>query len=706
MKTLSQWAKKKWMQAVGLGLASALLVLGAMRLDAYLAQHQSDQGRQQQLDKRANRLGLFGTLENKSLDWRIKALTPVTHPSDIVILAVDDQSFDSPEFLEDFGRYPPRRLLYAGLVHYLRQWGARAIAFDIIFQGRTLQGDDDARLAQVLSQQPDVVLGFTLNNANDPVKDEPILKGLEARLQPFASKPGQNAALNLESYTGADLPEDFFMKAVPALGCTTALSDSDGLVRRATPLYRFGDRLYPSLSLAVASMVTGNKPIKLEPGPKLEVAGHSVPLDPKGQMLIRWYGPAYTFTHYSAWRVFNSAQDYDGCMESGKSGEDCEEKIRQENKITEVAPQLFKDKIVLIAVTAVGAGDIRPTAFSENYPGVEGQATLISDLLHGNFLRATDPRVAVAAVFILALLASALVYSFDSALAYSTLSLGVGSAYFGVVCWLFRSQSLVAPMVTPLTAGATAFLAATLTRYATEGREKKQYRKTLMKYLSPSLVETIMTDMDWANLRAEKKTLTVLFSDIRGFTTFSEQNPAETVVATLNEHLNMMVSVIFKYQGTLDKFVGDCVMAFWGAPLAQPNHAELAARAGLEMIEGLEKLNQKWQSEGRPTLHVGVGINTGEMLFGNIGSEQRMDFTVIGDSVNLGSRLESATKELHASIVISEATYGEIQPLADVKPLGEIHVKGKEKGIVVYELLGMTSAPGRKSEPKLKEVAS
>lgn len=227
-----------------------------------------------------------------------------------------------------------------------------------------------------------------------------------------------------------------------------------------------------------------------------------------------------------------------------------------------------------------------------------------------------------------------------------------------------------------------------------------------MKYISPSLVETIMSDLDWANLRAEKKTLTVLFSDIRGFTTFSEQNPAETVIATLNEHLNMMVSVIFKYQGTLDKFVGDCVMAFWGAPMTQPNHAELAARAALEMIEGLEKLNEKWQSEGRPTLHIGVGINTGEMLFGNIGSEQRMDFTVIGDSVNLGSRLESATKELHASIVISEATYSEIQPLAQVRPLGEIHVKGKEKGIVVYELLAMNGKRPEKSESKLNEVAS
>ena len=649
MKILSQWARKKWVQAVGLGLASALAVLGAVHLS------------------------WFETLENKSLDWRFRTFTTLKPSPDIVIIAVDDQSFDSPEFLENFGRFPPRRLLYAGLVHYLHEWGARAIAFDIFFQGKDPHEGDDEKLAQALSERPDVVLGFTLNDAN---WDSPALKVLQARLDHFAAKVDPHAQLDLKSYSGADLPDDSLMAAVPSLGCATVLSDSDGPVRRVTPLLRFGDRVYPSLSLAVATLVSKDKKIGLEPGPRLDVANHHAPLDEHGQMMIRWYGRPYvTFKHYSVMRVVNAELEY----EDGKKPD---------------LANAFKDKIVLIAVTAVGGGDVRPNAFSENYPGVEIHATLISNFLNGNFIQSTKPRVAIAFVFLLALLAAGLVYSSDSALVYSLLSLAAGGVYFGATCWLFRAESLWAPMVAPLAGGGTAFLAATLTRYATEGREKRQYRKTLMKYISPSLVETIMADLDWASLRAEKKNLTVLFSDIRGFTTFSEQHPPEVVIATLNEHLNMMVSVIFKYQGTLDKFVGDCVMAFWGAPLAQPNHAELAARAALEMIEGLEKLNQKWQSEGRPTLHIGVGINTGEMLFENIGSEQRMDFTVIGDSVNLGSRLESATKELHASIVISEATYSEIQPIAEVKPLGEIHVKGKEKGIVVYELQGMAPKVG------------
>lgn len=660
MKTFGLGLKSKRFQALALALASALAVLGAVGL------------------------GWFRTLENKSLDWRFRNLTEVVHPSDIVIIAVDDQSFDAPEFTENFGRMPPRRLLYAGLVHYLHEWGAKAIAFDIFFQGKDPHAGDDEKLTEALGESGDVVLGFTLNKAK---LDAPVRKTLARRLEPFSIPVTERASVELPEYSGADLPEDSFAEQVPSLGCATVLSDPDGPVRRVTPLFYFGGHYYPSLSLAVASLVSGSKTVELAPGPQLVVAGHRAPLDQDGRMLIRWYGPAFTFKRYSVWRVFNAALAY----ENGQK--------------PKLAPETFKNKIVLIAVTAVGAGDVRPTAFSENYAGVEIHATLIENFLKGDFLHAAGPRVKSAAVVGMAFLMAYLVYSFDSALIYSLLGLGAGAAYFAAACWVFRAESYWLPMVAPMVGGGTAFLGSTLTRYATEGREKRQYRKTLMKYLSPSLVEAIMADMDWGSLRAVKKNLTVLFSDVRGFTTFSERFPPETVIATLNEHLNMMVSVIFKHQGTLDKFVGDCVMAFWGAPLAQPNHAELAARAALEMIEGLEKLNQKWQSEGRPTLHIGVGINTGEMLFGNIGSEQRMDFTVIGDSVNLGARLESATKELKASIVISEATYREIENLAQVRPLGQIHVKGKEQGIVVYELLGMASQAGAESLPQPKEVA-
>jgi len=660
MNFLRQWAKSKAVQAVALGLASGLLVLGA------------------------ERLGWLETAERKSLDWRFRMFTqPGRASRDIVIVALDDTSFGSEDMIDNFGRWPWRRKLYAGLVHYLNEWGARVIGLDLVFQGADPHPGDDAELATALAERRDVVLAFALNMGTFRAWDPAAQEKLQRRLAPFALQLRPPVPLVLKPYSGIDLSQDEFLRAASLIGSITIQSDPDGPVRTVTPLFRFRENFYPSFPLAVAVLARGQKPeLTVAPGPGLNFVGQQVPLDNQGRLLVRWYGPSYTYKHYSVWKVFNSALAY----ENGTK--------------PDIPPEAFKDKIVLIGATAASASDVRSNAFSAAYPGVEIHATVIDNLLQGDFLRAAHPRWATVAILALALLLAGLVYLFHSALLYSLLGLVVSLAYLAAVCVLFRSQNLWVPVVGPLAAGIVAFTGSTLTRYATEGREKRKYRKTLLKYLSPQLVKTIMEDFSWESLRAEKRNLTVLFSDIRGFTSISEKLPAEAVVATLNEHLNVMVSVIFKYQGTLDKFVGDCVMAFWGAPLAQPNHAELAARAALEMIAGLEKLNRKWQSEGRPTLQVGVGINTGEMLFGNIGSEQRMDFTVIGDNVNLGARLESATKELKATIVISEPTYEQIRHLAQVRPLGEIAVKGKAQKIVVYELLGMSDTL------QMKEAAS
>jgi len=660
MNLLRQAAKSKVVLALALGLGSGLLVVGA------------------------DRLGWLDTVERKSLDWRFRVLTePGQASPDIVIVALDDTSFGSQDMIENFGRWPWRRKLYAGLAHYLNEGGARVIGLDLVFQGADPHPGDDEMLAEALAERSNAVLAFALNMGTFRETDPAAEERLRQRLDRFQVRVEQKSPMALRTYSGVDLSQDQFLKAASGMGCITVQSDPDGPVRSVTPLFRFRDKYYPSFPLAIAALAAGKKlDPTVAPGPVLEVAGRRVPLDERGRLLVRWYGPAYTYKHYSVWKVFNAALAY------------------ERGQTPDIPPETFKDKIVLIGATAASASDLRPTPFSENYPGVEIHATVIDNLLRGDFLRTAKPYWGIVAILALALLMAGVVYLFNSALVYTLLGLATGLAYFVAVCGLFRGENLWFPMVGPLAAGIVAFTGSTLTRYATEGREKRRYRKTLLKYLSPQLVETVMGDLNWDSLRAEKRTLSVLFSDIRGFTSISEKLPPETVVATLNEHLNMMVSVIFKHQGTLDKFVGDCVMAFWGAPLPQANHAELAARAALEMIEGLEKLNRKWQSEGRPTLHIGVGINSGEMLFGNIGSEQRMDFTVIGDNVNLGSRLESATKELKAAIVISEATYREIRDLAEVRPLGEISVKGKEERIVVYELLGM------KETVRTKEAAS
>ncbi len=653
MGRLRQWAKSKAFQAVAIGLASGLLVLGA------------------------ESQGWFETAERRSLDWRFRVFPqPGQASRDIVIVALDDSSFSSQDFRDNFGRWPVRRKLYAGLIHYLNEWGAKVIALDIIFQGADPHQGDDALLAEALGERPNVVLANVLNLSTFREADQAVSDKLRRRVASLAVEVKSEATLSLPPYSGIDLSQDEFLDAAPHGGCISIQADTDGPVRTVTPLFRFRDRYLPSFPLAIAARALGQQPsVAVRRGPVMEFAGRKIPVDDEGRMLVRWYGPSMTYPHISAWRVFNSALAY----ENGKK--------------PELPPETFKDKIVLIGVTAAAAGDVSATAFSETYAGVEIHATVIDNLLQGHFLREVDWRWKALAVTGLAVLMAALVYLFNSALTYSLASVAAGLIYFAATCSLFREGGVWLGIVAPLLAGTLSFTGSTLTRYATEGREKGRYRKTLLKYLSPQLVHTIMHDMSWEQLRAEKRHLTVLFSDIRGFTSISEKMPPEVVIKTLNEHLNMMVSVVFKNQGTLDKFIGDCVMAYWGAPLPQANHAELAARTALEMIDGLEKLNKKWQSEGRPVLKIGVGLNTGEMTFGNIGSEQRMDFTVIGDNVNLGSRLEGMTKDLHASIVISEATYNELGDRAKVRPLGSISVKGKEQKIVVYELLGLKDAP-------------
>jgi adenylate cyclase len=654
MNRLRDWARSKAFQVLVIGLASGLLVLGM------------------------ERLGWLETAERKSLDWRFRNFTPPGQASrDIVIVALDDDSFALRDFRENFGRWPVRRKLYAGLVHYLNQWGAKVIALDIIFQGPDPHEGDDALFARALAEKPNVVLANTLNLAGARDADPASAENLRRRVEALAIEVRLEAPLALRPYSGIDLSQDEFLDAAPRGGCITIQADADGPVRSVSPFFQFRDRFLPSFPLAIAAMALGQKPsIAVRGGPVLDFAGRQVPLSSDGRMLVRWYGGQGSYPYYSAWKVFNAALAF----ENGGQ--------------PDLPPETFKDKIVLIGVTAAAAGDVKPTAFSDIFAGVEVHATVLDNLLQGRFLREAGKGWTALAIFGLALLAASVVYLTNSALIYTLAAIALGLAYGALTGTLFRGSGVWLAMVSPLVAGTLSFTGSTLTRYATEGREKSRYRKTLLKYIAPQLVDTIMQDVAWEDLRAEKRHLTVLFSDIRGFTSISEKMPPEVVIQTLNEHLNMMVSMVFKHGGTLDKFIGDCVMAYWGAPLAQPNHAELAARTALEMVEGLEKLNKKWQSEGRPVLKIGVGLNTGEMLFGNIGSEQRMDFTVMGDNVNLGSRLESATKELHATIVISEATYHEIRDQAEVRPLGTITVKGKEQPVVVYELLGMKQGSG------------
>jgi adenylate cyclase len=263
--------------------------------------------------------------------------------------------------------------------------------------------------------------------------------------------------------------------------------------------------------------------------------------------------------------------------------------------------------------------------------------------------------------------------------------------YFTACYEMFAKANYVLEMAAPLLALSLCYGAVVLYRFMTEEREKRKIKSTMGHYINRQLLEKILADPGLLKLGGERKNLSVLFSDIRGFTTISESMKPEEVVPLLNEYLSRMVEVVFRHDGTLDKFIGDAVMAFWGAPVPDEQHPRKAVLCAIEMIEELKALQEKWRREGRPVIEIGIGINTGEMVVGNMGSNQKMEYTVIGDNVNLGSRLEGLNKEYHTRIIVSQATYEAVQDMVEARHLGSVKVKGKTKEVTIYEILGRVS---------------
>lgn len=643
--------------------------------------------------------GAMRPVENVAYDQRFRWLArPELASKDVVLISLDNASFAQPDMLKYFGRWPWDRKLYGILLWYLRQAPARTIGIDILFAGRDEHAGSDQQFINELAKKRDTVLAFSLTDVVGTAPEEAELAELRRHrwhvARPECGPKG--------GHPGLDLGLRDLNQHARALGCIRGEPDSDGILRGAPLVWRYAGDYYPILALALTAPATAAAEFRCSSMLKsatVRIGDREFPVHERSrEALLYWYGkesvvrsdPAAAqgdspFRNFPVWAIVDSAV----ALNQGEK--------------PAIDPAVFRDKIVLIGPQAAGIGDIRPTPLSATMPGAEVQATLISNLLQGHFVTEVGRLWGVLAIVLLSLGTSLAVWSFPDWRGYTAVTVGLGMLFVAVNFALLYAAMIAVPLATPLIAVASSYATGNVVRYITEGREKKRYRSTLMKYVAPQLVEAIMKNPKMADLHNEKLDLTVLFSDVRGFTSISEKIPVDQLVATLNEFLNAMVEAIFRNGGTLDKFVGDCVMAIWGAPVHQANHAEMAARTAIEMQAELKRLNDKWRGEGRPELAIGVGINTGEMIFGNIGAQRRMDFTVIGDNVNLASRLESATKELKASIVISDATYQRIKDVAEVRDLGLIHVKGKATGIKVYELLGMShdkairalhSAPG------------
>jgi adenylate cyclase len=649
-------------------------------------------------------------LELKTMDLRFVS-RGVREPGGAVVLAViDEKSLDTE------GKWPWPRSKLAALIERLSEDGAKVIGFDIGFwepdqnnnlvfiqqleskMGRLnlrhkgldgfleesrLLADNDRILASAIKKsRAKVVLGYFFHmspgelgyDIGEETVKEKIAQISKSRY-PIQFSSGDT---DIDPFILAYLPESnlpILSEAAPSSGYFTIKPDLDGVVRWMPLIIKCGADIFAPLSIMSIWHYLNQPPLIARVAAYgvegIRIGDINIPTDENGQMMVNFLGPPKTFPHYPVTDILNKKYP---------KGE-------------------FKDKIVMVGATAVGMYDIRNTPFSPAYPGPEVHATVIDNILRQQFLvRHNWTKFIDLLAIILIGAVSGLVIPRLSAVRGIFFAAGLFVAYIFLIRFLFVSFGLWFNVTYPLTALAMLYTILTIYRYLTEERERKKIKGAFTYYVSPAVVNEMLKYPEKLKLGGDRKELSILFSDIRSFTTIAEGLAPEDLVHLLNEYLTVMTDIVFKYDGTLDKYMGDAIMAIYGAPLDVPDHPNKACRSALEMMRELKELNQKWAGEGKQPMNIGIGINTGPMMVGNMGSAQRFDFTVMGDAVNLGSRLEGANKSYKTNVIISGDTYKRVKGEFVCMELDSVRVKGKRKPVKIYSLAGYKDLPDTQLE--------
>ncbi len=639
------------------------------------------------------RVGLLQTLELKTYDARMRVVATGAGPTPpIAMVLIDDHSIRELE--PAVGRWPWPRLLHGMLIDYLARGPATLVVYDVQFSeadtaSREILGtpwtgrESDAVLVDAVRKAGNVVLAVEASSEGlvDAAKNvQPPLDGVAsldcawplhgfAERRPLLTPPFRELA-----------------RAARAVGHARLAYDLDGPARRYVPFVEVAGTVVPSLPVAAAIAALGIEPAQVSASRStLHLGQRRVPW--VEQVVPDYYGPAQTV--YRPLVPFRGpTRRADGTPSfPSYSFQDlvlAEQQIL-DGQTPHLDPAIFKNQIVVVGVSAEGLKDTFTTPFGEGQmPGAEFHANVIDALVSGRRIAPAVPWQRAVATLAPATLVAAV-----GALAAPWLAVVAALALAAVYSWYATtalSQGLWLPLVVPLLALALTFLADLAWMYFVEGREKRRVKRLFSRYVSKDVYQQLLASPTDATLGGERREMSVLFSDMRGFTTLSESGEAEDLVRQLNQYFTRMVEVVFAHRGTVDKFVGDMVMALYGAPLDDADHADHAVQTALAMVRELEQLNRVWTVEGRATLDIGIGINTGEMIAGNIGSDTIMSYTVIGDNVNLGARLESLNKDFGTRILISEATRRQLTGRYDLRPLGEVTVKGKTRAVQVFEV--------------------
>ncbi len=637
----------------------------------------------------------FFELKLYDLKFRFRGAIPASRQ--VAIVAIDDDS------LKTVGRWPWSREDMARMLTRLKQAGPRVIALDIIFAEKeqtvsyqalqnlsealarrgvspeTLKllevekkrADVDRQLAAVLGQGSPVILGFFFRSLGGKARGAEAEKLMGASflqastynvVRLLDTKPSQVPLVGAAGIE-RNLPE--ITQAAAGDGYFNMIPDPDGTVRWFPMTVMYGGEFFAPMSLVTLSHAAGRAPMAITLSrwgvDEVRLGQQPVPVDRYGRMLINYLGPEALIPTYSAAAVMNGT----------------------------LPPEALKDKVVIVGATAVGIYDLRVTPFSGTFPGVEVQATIMDNLLRGNFIRIPPFGLIIMllVLVVLAVILGLMLPRFSAAWAF-VFTIIVIEGYVVLNYVLFTRQGLQLELFYPLGLIVLVYLGVTMQRFLAEERERERIRKTFESYVAPAVVQEMLKHPEQLRLGGERREITVLFTDIRGFTTMSENLAPEALVKLLHDFLNPMSNIIINQGGTIDKYMGDAIMALFGAPLIQSDHPRLACRAALEMVASLEALNRTWAEQGRPPLKVGVGVNTGPVAVGNMGSDRLFDYTAIGDNVNLASRLEGLNKYYGTNILVSDTTAQVLNHSFILRDMDLVRVKGKAHGVRIHELLG------------------
>lgn len=651
-------------------------------------------------------------LEMLFQDAHFQVRGPVQAGPEVVIAAIDEKSID------ELGRWPWSRKVMAQLVEKLVAHQVKVIAFDVVFSSpdesagkenlikirERLKGeisdkplvdsllnpliedaDNDAQFAAALRQSRRSVLGYFFYFKPDGLEHLSD-KELQSYLHNIKStqfngfiKSSSDLDLSTMSFKRGYAVESnisVLSKSTRRAGYLNFDPETDGSLRKIPLIIKYRDKaenkyyFFPPMSMRVlekylqASLLVrvgelGAEKVILDAAEPIEV-----PVDENGDLRVNFLGERGTFPHISISDILNDRKN-------------------------SIPPGSLKDKIVIVGATATALGDIKATPFDPLYPGVEIQATVIDNVLHQNFLSKPVWALTFDLLYLIAfgVLLTFIFFKMKPITGLLTCIL-VAGAQFVFSHWMFTHKGIWVTDAFPFLENIFIFSALTIYGYLTEKKERSFIENTFGKYMSPKVIDKLLEDPSGLNLGGEEKELTAFFTDLGGFTTFSEQLSAEELVNLLNEYLSEMTEILLKHEGTLDKYDGDAIKAFFGAPVYFKDHAKRACWVAIEMQERLSTLREEWEKEKRPQLSMRIGINTGMMVVGNMGSKNRMNYGMNGDSVNLAARLEGANKEYGTLTLISESTYIQAKDFIEAREIDYVRVLGRTHPVRIYELLG------------------